>query len=69
VAEHYKSIIFGDGEEVYVETDCGKYTPSQIREKVAAFAGEKTVWVCPAGREDTMARHGARGEFYTYSIS
>jgi hypothetical protein len=63
------SYIGDEGEEVYVETDCGKYTPSQIREKVSAFAGKKTVWVCPAGREDTMARHGARGEFYTYSIS
>lgn len=55
-----------EGGEVYVETDCGKYTPAQIREKVAGFAGKSVVWVCPAGREQTLARHGAAGEFVTY---
>ncbi|MBF7084140.1 replication-relaxation family protein [Desulfallas sp. Bu1-1] len=56
------------GEEVFVETDCGKYTPTQIREKVDGFAGKRTVWVCPAGREQTLARYGATGEFMTYVV-
>ncbi len=63
------SYVSNEGEDVFVEADCGKYTAKQIREKVAGFAGKKTVWVCPAGRENTLARHGARGEFFTYAIS
>ncbi|TYO94515.1 replication-relaxation family protein [Desulfallas thermosapovorans] len=55
-----------DGEEIYVETDCGKYTPTQIRDKVAGFGDKKVVWVCPAGREQTLVRHGAAGDFVTY---
>ncbi|WP_242868719.1 replication-relaxation family protein [Desulfotomaculum copahuensis] len=54
------------GEEILVETDCGKYTPTQIKEKVSGFAGRKTVWVCPAGREFTLTKYGAQGEFLTY---
>ncbi|WP_238492482.1 replication-relaxation family protein [Desulfotruncus alcoholivorax] len=32
------SYVSDDGGEVFVETDCGKYTPAQIREKVDGFA-------------------------------
>lgn len=61
------SYVSDEGGEVFVETDCGKYTPAQIREKVAGFAGKRTIWVCPAGREHTLARYGAAGEFVTYT--
>ncbi|OPX85781.1 MAG: hypothetical protein A4E53_03376 [Pelotomaculum sp. PtaB.Bin104] len=57
------------GEEILVETDCGKYTPRQIKEKATAFSGKKTIWVCPAGRERTLAKHGAKGEFITYKVA
>ncbi len=57
------------GTKVMVETDCGKYTPAQIKEKVAGFAGKQTVWVCPAGREHTLTKYGAKGEFLTYRLS
>lgn len=57
-----------DGEEVFVETDCGKYNAKQIRQKVAAFTGKKTIWVCPDGREKTLIRHGAKGDFFRYKI-
>lgn len=54
------------GETVYVEADTGSYTARQVREKIACFQEKKTIWVCPAGREKFLARHGAGGEFYTY---
>ncbi|OPX92605.1 MAG: hypothetical protein A4E53_00396 [Pelotomaculum sp. PtaB.Bin104] len=63
------SYISDEGEEVYVETDCGSYTGKQVREKVRSFKGKDTVWVCPAGREGFLANHGAKGEFFTYLTS
>ncbi|WP_245779831.1 replication-relaxation family protein [Desulfoscipio geothermicus] len=63
------SYVSEEGEEIFVETDCGKYTPAQIREKVDGFAGKNVVWVCPAGREQTLAKYGAAGEFVTYRIA
>jgi len=57
------------GESIFVETDCGKYTGKQIREKVSSFAGQKTIWVCPVGREQTLINHGVDGEFNLYNIS
>ncbi|AGL01120.1 replication-relaxation family protein [Desulfoscipio gibsoniae] len=60
------SYVSDEGGEVFVETDCGKYTPAQIREKVAGFSDKEVVWVCPAGREQTLAKYGAAGEFVTY---
>jgi len=60
------SYIAGDGGEVLIETDCGSYTAAQIREKVAAFSGKKSVWICPAGRDRTLRRYGVAGEIRTY---
>lgn len=61
--------VSDEGEEVYVETDCGSYTGRQVRDKVKSFGGTKTIWVCPVGRKNFLRRHGARGEFFTYSTS
>ncbi len=58
--------VADDGGEVLVETDCGSYTAAQIREKVAAFAGNKSVWICPAGRDRTLRHYGVAGEIRTY---
>lgn len=57
------------GEEVYVEADCGSYTAKQVREKAGSFGDKKTIWVCPAGRKGFLIKHGARGEFFTYSTA
>lgn len=61
------SYTSASGEEIYIEADCGSYTGKQVRDKVSSFADKKTIWVCPAGRKNFLYRHGARGEFSTYS--
>ncbi len=58
--------IADNGVEVLVETDCGSYTAAQIREKVAAFSGKNSVWICPAGRDRALRQHGVTGEIRTY---
>jgi hypothetical protein len=58
--------VADDGGEVLVETDCGSYTAAQIKEKVAAFAGKNSVWICPAGRDMALRRYGVAGEIRTY---
>jgi DNA-binding Lrp family transcriptional regulator len=61
--------IAGDGGEVLevlIETDCGSYTAAQIREKIAAFSGKKSVWICPSGRDRTLRHYGVAGEIRTY---
>ena len=63
------SYISDKGNEVYVEADCGSYTAKQVREKADSFKGKNTVWVCPVGRKGFLIRHGARGEFFTYSTA
>jgi hypothetical protein len=55
-----------DGDIVLVETDCGSYTATQIKDKVATFSGKKSVWLCPAGRDTTLRRHGVTGEIRTW---
>ncbi len=60
------SYVADDGGEMLIETDCGSYTAAQIREKVAAFAGKKSVLICPAGRDRTLRRYGVAGEIRTY---
>ncbi len=60
--------INDDGEEVYIETDCGSYTAKQVREKVRSFKGKKTIWVCPENRKSFLRKHGAEGEYFTYTI-
>jgi len=57
------------GDEVYVEADTGSYTGKQVKQKVSSFGDKKTIWVCPAGRKSFLARHGANGEFFTYSTA
>ena len=63
------SFIDDEGKEVYVEADVGSYTAKQVREKVRSFGGTKTIWICPTGRKGYLKRHGARGEFFAYSIA
>ncbi|MGI9860069.1 replication-relaxation family protein [Moorella naiadis] len=60
--------IAADGTEVFVETDTGNYTPTQIASKVRSFGNKKTIWVCPAGRQKTLRRYGAKGEFCIYQV-
>ncbi|SHJ19219.1 Replication-relaxation [Desulfofundulus thermosubterraneus DSM 16057] len=60
--------VSDSGEEIYVEADVGHYTSAQVRAKAASFEGTRTIWVCPAGRERFLQRHGARGEFFTHAL-
>jgi DNA-binding Lrp family transcriptional regulator len=55
-----------DGDEIYVETDCGSYTGKQIESKVASFEGHKSLWVCPSGRDKTLIKHGVSGKIRMY---
>lgn len=63
------SFISNNGDEVYVETDTGSYTGKQVESKVNSFGDKRTIWVCPDGRKGFLERHGAKGEFFTYSIT
>lgn len=63
------SFINGEGDEVYVEADVGRYTAKQVKGKVSSFGDKKTIWVCPASRKGFLTRHGAKGEFFTYSTA
>jgi len=63
------SFVSDEGNEVYVEADVGCYTSKQIREKANSFTGKKVVWICPEGRKGFLLKHGARGKFFTYSVT
>lgn len=61
------SYISDGGDEIYVETDVGCYTSRQVKEKADSFGDKKNIWVCPENRRGFLIKHGARGEFFTYS--